>query len=198
VLLGTYHDLFTAAASCAAALTGLLFVALSVGRRNPAYGPEVVQQVRAAAALLAFNNTLVISLFSLVPGTNTGYPAITMGVIGSAFTAAAVRSIWTSESTRRQQMRQLGLVGLLLLIFGTEFVAGILILASPNSSAAELIGYAVVTSLIVGIARAWELIGDRDTGILASLAVLTGHPLIPDDDPDPGTAADPPPQPPRG
>ena len=33
----------------------------------------------------------------------------------------------------------------------------------------------MVSSLIVGIARAWELVGDRDTGVLASLAVLTGH-----------------------
>jgi hypothetical protein len=29
--------------------------------------------------------------------------------------------------------------------------------------------------LLVGVARAWELVGDRDTRILASIAVLTGH-----------------------
>jgi hypothetical protein len=29
--------------------------------------------------------------------------------------------------------------------------------------------------LFVGVARAWELVGDRDTRILASIAVLTGH-----------------------
>ena len=29
--------------------------------------------------------------------------------------------------------------------------------------------------LIIGIARAWELVGDRATGIIASIAVLTGH-----------------------
>jgi hypothetical protein len=29
--------------------------------------------------------------------------------------------------------------------------------------------------LIIGIARAWELVGDRDTGIIASIAVLSGH-----------------------
>ncbi len=38
-----------------------------------------------------------------------------------------------------------------------------------------MIGYALVTSLLVGIARAWELVGNRDTGIIASVAVLTGH-----------------------
>lgn len=30
-------------------------------------------------------------------------------------------------------------------------------------------------ALIIGIARAWELVGDRATGIIASIAVLTGH-----------------------
>jgi hypothetical protein len=29
--------------------------------------------------------------------------------------------------------------------------------------------------LIIGIARAWELVGDRDTGIIASIAVLSGR-----------------------
>jgi hypothetical protein len=43
-----------------------------------------------------------------------------------------------------------------------------------------VIGYALVTSGIVGLARAWELVGERDTGILASISVLTGR------DPGPG------------
>lgn len=39
----------------------------------------------------------------------------------------------------------------------------------------QVIGYALITSLIIGISRAWELIGDRDTGLAASIAVLRGH-----------------------
>jgi hypothetical protein len=39
----------------------------------------------------------------------------------------------------------------------------------------QLIGYALVTSLLVGIARAWELVGGVDTGIIASLVVLAGR-----------------------
>ena len=48
----------------------------------------------------------------------------------------------------------------------------------------QVIGYALITSVIVGIARAWELVGERDTGILASLAVLSGRPPDSDDVPD--------------
>src|SRR5215467_8372095 len=90
-------------------------------------GPPVIQQVRAAAALLAFINALVVCIFGLVPGTNVGYPAVVMGISGVVFTAAAVRSILSSPATPRQQWGQLGLVILLLVIFGTELAAGLIV-----------------------------------------------------------------------
>jgi hypothetical protein len=176
MLPAAYRELFTASAGSAAGLTGLLFVALSVSasRGKP---ERVIQQVRAAAALLAFINALAVSLFGLIPGTNVGYPAIALGVVGLLFTAAGVRSIFSSRSMLRLHWRrQAGLIALLLLIFGTELINGIGAVASPRDAApVQTIAYAVVASLLVGIARAWELVGDRDTGIVASIAVLTGH-----------------------
>src|SRR5260370_24005437 len=59
-----------------------------------------------------------------------------MGLIGTLFTAAAVRSIVSSQVPRRQQWHQLGLVVLLVLIFGTELVGGIVLLANAASSTA--------------------------------------------------------------
>jgi hypothetical protein len=184
VIFGDYRELFIAIAGSAGALTGLLFVAMSVAPRQVS-GPPVIQQIRAAAALLAFTNALAVALFGLVPDTNIGYPALTLGVIGILFTAAGVRSIRTSSSDHRRLLRQLGLVGLLrqlglmtllLLIFGTELANGIGVIADPGDvGPVQWIGYALVASLLVGIARAWELVGERDAGIVASLAVLTGH-----------------------
>ncbi len=174
---GAYRELFIAVAGAAAALTGLLFVALSVApRRVLVSGPPVIQQVRAAAALLAFVNALAVCLFGLVPGTNVGYPAVVLGIVGIVFTAAAVRSVLASTATAGQQVRQLELVILLLLIFGAELAGGVTVLAEPgNGGSVQTISYALVASLLVGIARAWELVGERDTGIVASLMVLTGH-----------------------
>jgi hypothetical protein len=193
VVFGTYRDLFAAIATTAGALTGLLFVALSVAPRGgPVAGPPVVRQVRAAAALLAFNNALAVSLFGLVPGTNIGYPALALGILGILFTAGAIRSVLSSRSTRNQQLRQLGLIGLLLLIFGTELVAGITVLAEPASSVSrQVIGYALITSLLVGIARAWELVGGRDTGLTASIAALTGRTRAPQAAADQGVGSSP-------
>jgi hypothetical protein len=176
MVVGGYRELFVAIAGSAATLTGLLFVALSVlPRRGTALGPAVILQVRTSAALLTFNNALAVSLFGLVPGTNVGIPSVVLGVIGIAFSAAAVRSIRTSGSPARQQLFQLELIALLLAIFGTELVSGIIAIADPRSEAVQVIGYALITSLIVGISRAWELIGDRDAGLAASVAVLLGH-----------------------
>jgi hypothetical protein len=183
VALATSHDLFAATAETAGALIGLLFVALSVAPRGgPSTGPPVIRQVRAAAALLAFTNGLAVSLFSLVPDTNTGYPAVVLGIIGVLYTAAAIRSIRMSRATQPQLFQQFELMGLLFLIFGAELISGIALVAAPSSSVAlEIIGYALVASLLVGVARAWELVGDRDTGIRASISVLIGRAPTPDD-----------------
>jgi hypothetical protein len=177
-----YREFFAAVATAAAGLTGLLFVAMSVAPRlrPDEEGVAVIQQVRAAAALVAFFNALAVPLFGLVPGMSVRFPAVVLGVSGLLFTAAGTRSVWSSPATAGRRARQLGLVFLLLLIFGTELVAGIVLLVnSHRSTPVELISVALVASLLVGVARAWELVGARDTGIIASLVVLSRHTPIP-------------------
>jgi hypothetical protein len=177
VVLGDYRDFLVAIAGAAGALTGLLFVAMSVAPRHPLNpGPAVIQQVRATAALLAFSNALAVSLFGLVPGNNLGYPAVVLGVIGILFTAAGIRSIHSSPSTLSQRRHQLGLITLLVLIFGAELGCGIVLIIAPGAIVpAQVISNALAASLLTGIGRAWELVGDRRTNITSSIAVLTGH-----------------------
>jgi hypothetical protein len=178
VVTGDLREFLAALAGSAGALTGLLFVALSVApRQSAALTTPVVRQVRASAALLAFTNALAVSLYGLVPDTNIGYAATALGVIGILFSAAGVRSMRSSMRTLRQMARQLSLILLLLLIFGVEVVCGVIVVAGARTDTPiHLIAYALVTSVIVGVSRAWELVGDRDTGLFASIAVLTGHP----------------------
>ncbi|HUD35298.1 MAG TPA: hypothetical protein VMR14_00270 [Streptosporangiaceae bacterium] len=177
MLTYTYRELFVAIAGCAGALTGLLFVALSVSPRHRSGSDRyVIQEVRAAAALLAFVNALAVSLFGLIPDLNVGYTAVTLGVSGVLFTAAALRSILASPHARHQWRNQAGLIFLLLVIFGAELVNGIEALVHPLSAGPlQGVSISLVASLIVGVARAWELVGDRDTGIMSSIAVLTGR-----------------------
>lgn len=59
------------------------------------------------------------------------------------FGSYRMRSILSSQSTQRQQLRQLGLITLLLLIFGTELVSGISLIADPRrGTPLQVIGYA--------------------------------------------------------
>jgi hypothetical protein len=198
VVLGAYRDLFGVVATSAATLTGLLFVAMSVANSRSRVHSPVVRQFRAAAALLAFTNALAVSLFALVPGTNIGYPAVVVGTIGVFFTGAGIRTTFTLSESAKQRRPQVYLIVLLLVTFGFELADGIdLIINSRQSGAVTTIGDILIASLLLGVARAWELVGEWDTGVVSSIALLIGHKSMieaPSDlDPSemPGTADEP-------
>ena len=177
LLTESYRELFTAVATCAAGLTGLLFVAISVTpREGKSSQPAVIHHVRAASALVAFTNALGVSLFGLVPGSSGGWAALTLGAIGIFFTAASVRSIVSSPDVSTQQaLGQAGLITVLFVAFGGQFACGIGLLSHDTAVFGPgFLGNTQIALLLIGIARAWELVGNRDTGILASLAVLAG------------------------
>src|SRR6202000_876603 len=103
--------------SAPAALTGLLFVPMSVTPRAASGRPRsVIHQVRSAAALLSFTNALGISLFGLVPNNNAGYPAGAFGIIGTLFTLASVRSILADTRARTRFLAQISLIAGLLAV----------------------------------------------------------------------------------
>jgi hypothetical protein len=186
MVTGDARDLFVAIASAAAALIGLLFVAITVTPRPAGGKPRsVIHQVRSAAALIAFTNALAVSLFGLVPDNNAGWPAAAIGVVGVLFTLASVRSMLSDPQARRQFVHQIALILALLAVFITEIVYGFKLLHDwHNRAALDTIDNVLIGSLLLGIARAWEFVGDRDTGLWASIAVLvTGrqrHLLSPD------------------
>jgi hypothetical protein len=177
LLTESYRELFTAVATCSAGLTGLLFVAISVGPREGVPDrPALIQQIRAASALVAFTSALSVSLFALVSVNSAGYSAITAGVIGILFIAASVRSILTSADVSGEQAwRQAGLIVLLFAAFGGELACGIGLISNDTVVfGPTFLSYVLIALLLIGIARAWELVGNRDTGVFASIAVLTG------------------------
>jgi hypothetical protein len=136
----------------------------------------VIREFRAAASLLAFTNAFAVSLFGLVPGTNIGYPVAILGVIGVFFTGAGVGTTLTLPRLQQRRRPQLALAVILLLTFGFELLNGIQLIANPHRSVAVgQIGDVLIASLLIGIARAWELVGERDTGIISSIALLVGH-----------------------
>ena len=187
---GDYRELFVVIATSAATLIGLLFVAVSVSKGRSQAHPPLIRQFRAAAALLAFTNPFAVSLFGLVPGTNIGYPAAIIGVIGVAFAAAGVRATVSLPSRLGHRRPQARLIVALLVVFGLQIGFGVVLIVRPYGvGALDHLGYVLVASLLIGVGRAWELVGDWDTGLFASVALLIGlHPPdqeLTNDEPEP-------------
>jgi hypothetical protein len=177
VVADNYRDLFVVIGTCAATLIGLLFVAMSITQEETASRPQEIREFRAAAALLAFINAFTVSLFGLVPGTNIGYPAVVVAGVGILFTAGGVRTIISLHLPRRQSRSQVSLLVVLLAVFGLQLGRGIQLLVDRrNAGAVAFVGDILIVSLLVGIGRAWEFVGQWDTGVLASIGRLIRHP----------------------
>jgi hypothetical protein len=152
----SWHDLFAASASAAAALTGLIFVAVSINlakilddRRLP---------TRAAETLTLLLGLLLLSVFILVPGQ-------ARTALGSEVSGLGLVIALVLVPRRRRVPRAAGepltwsLVPLLVILSGTipMIVAGISVLAGAGGGL-----YWLLPELILGftgaIVNAWILL----------------------------------------
>ena len=184
------RDFFLGSAGVAGALIGLLFVAISVSSGRLAQDEEgaPLHRVRAAAALTAFINALAVSLFALIPGHKIGPAAVTVGILGLLFVTAALLSLIRLQRRRREALRDaLFLVGLLI-AFVLQLIEGIVIIAAPDrSSAVNGIAVLVTVCFLIGITRAWELVGGPSFHVGSEVSAL----LLKDHQHDPADPADP-------
>lgn len=179
------HNLFVASAGVAGALIGLLFVAISVSSERLAREDAGAQlhRIRGAGALSAFTNALTVSLFALIPGHKIGPAAVVTAVLGLGFIAASHLSLIRLRHMHWRTLRE----GLFLLILAVTFVVqlaeGAEVIARPGSAGAvNTIAIVVVVCFLIGIARAWELIGGPSIGITHEVAALVRRPKRPADD----------------
>jgi hypothetical protein len=173
------RDFFVASGSAAGTLIGLLFVAISVAseRLRQREAGAQLHRIGAAAALTAFTNALAVSLFALIPGHKIGPAATAVAAGGLAFVAAALLSLYRIRRVRWAALRH----GLLLLGLAVTFVVqltqGIDVITQPgDSGAVNTIAVLVIVCFLIGIARAWALIGGPSIGITREVtAIFRNH-----------------------
>jgi hypothetical protein len=168
------HDLFVASAGVAGALIGLLFVALTIAYdRVTGDDPDHVHRLRATAALTAFTNALSVSLFGLLPGVELGGTALVVGVFGLIFVTASLLSLRRVQHGRVGIPRDaLFLVSLFVVFAFQLFFAAELISRPARAGAARGVGVLVIVCFLIGIGRAWELVGGPSIGIAFELGAL--------------------------
>ncbi len=171
------HEFFAASAGVAGALIGLLFVAISVAPER-VLGPDAqeVHAVRASATLTAFSNALTVSLFALIPGFNAGGAAIVVAIIGLVFVlAGTLRLIPALQDKIARPFELTFLVGLLV-VFILQLLAGIKLDGHPRDMGSlHTICVLVVICFLIGIIRAWELVGGPHVGLFGSILGLRGR-----------------------
>jgi len=172
VVPADFHDFFTASAGVAGALIGLLFVAISVAAERLAHAEASGQlhRIRARAAFISFTNALSVSLFALLPGEKIGVTSLIVAFIGLLFVTASLLSL---IRLRWPTVRDGFFLAGLAATFIYQFVAGLSVAIQPgDSGSVDAIAILVIVSFIIGISRAWELIGGPSIGIGHEVAAL--------------------------
>jgi hypothetical protein len=172
------HDFFVASTSVAGALIGLLFVAISVSAERLARETAATQahRIRASAALTAFANTLVVSMFALIPGQRVGLTALVVAIVGLLFVLASLLSLIRLRLRWSAFSDLFFLVGLAVVLV-IQLDEGLTVIGQPrNTNAVETIATLVVVCALLGIARSWELIGGPEIGLWHEFGVLVRRP----------------------
>jgi hypothetical protein len=197
VPLATFHDFFTACATVAGALIGLLFVAISVSPGKTT-GPRasVEHQATAGAAFTALVNTLVFSLVALLPGGDLGLAVAILA--GSGLASTVSLAVLLYRRGHRERVRRFSQVVLLvppLALYALQLANGIGLAGSPGkTSLISSQGGLAIVFFVYAIARAWQLVGARDPGMgltVTSLARRVAERHLLDDEPAPEPDAEP-------
>jgi hypothetical protein len=171
VTTATAHEFFAASASVAGALIGLLFVAISVAPER-VLGPDAseVHGVRAAATLTAFTNALTVSLFGLIPGYSVGAAATAVAAAGMLFIVRALIGVAPGWRAKRVRLRDFSFLIGLIVVFVIQLIAAIELDGNrADMGSLHTICILVVVCFLIGIERAWELVGGPSFRLFGAL-----------------------------
>jgi hypothetical protein len=151
-----WHDLFIAVAGAAAALTGLIFVAVSINLKQILEYPGL--PTRAVETLSILTGLLIMSVLMLVPGENRqalGAQLLALGGIGGGY--MVIRRLRLPR--KKDDPLTWAVVPVVVVVAGTAPMvpAGISLLAGGGGGLYWLVGE-IILGFVGAILNAWILL----------------------------------------
>jgi hypothetical protein len=151
-----WSDLFVATAGAAAALAGLVFVAVSINLERILALPGIPK--RALQTVLMLLIVVVISIVALLPGQDHIALGVELLVVGAGYVAALVLTSRGSLPTRDQP--RTWLVGRLFMLGlgAVPLLVGAFSVLAESGGGLYWIGAGIVGAIGGGVANAWVLL----------------------------------------
>ncbi|HTZ63570.1 MAG TPA: hypothetical protein VMB51_05655 [Solirubrobacteraceae bacterium] len=150
-----WTELFVASAGASAALTGLLFVAVSVNLERILQFPGLPE--RALQTLLLLLSAVLISLICLIPGQSTTALGIELVVVGVCFGAAITRTTIDTLPGAREHERAAFHIALLLPGTAPAVIGGISLLLGTGGGLYWIVA-GVLGAIAAASVNAWVLL----------------------------------------
>jgi hypothetical protein len=127
--------------------------------------------------MTAFTNALTVSLFALIPGLNVGGAATAVSIVGLVFVLSALLRLLPTLRDRTTGLLEISFLAGLLAVFVIQLIAGLDLDSHPRDlGSVRTICILVVVCFLIGIARAWELVGAPHVGLWSSLRGVRAAP----------------------
>lgn len=151
-----YTPYFTATATAAGVLIGLLFVSVSLRPETIfGHGAEAAGRAQAGSAFTGLVNSLFISLVALIPQAGVGGVSVALAVASAVGTLRLHREL--SGQARHPVMLALSLASYLF-----QLSVGLAIIVSPPSrTLTDCVAYLMIGQIAVALSRAWALLEGR-------------------------------------
>ncbi len=163
-----FSSFFVTCATAAAALIGLLFVAVSIApEATVAEKAPVERQAVAASAFTALVVAFFISVAAQIPHTNIGVAVVIAGLVGVLNTFTWLRIMARAKLRRTTLLRGLAMVAISAGVYIDVAWQGAQLAAHPSGvGSLYVLDWLLIAIFGIGLVRAWELLGVRRYGIL--------------------------------
>jgi hypothetical protein len=157
-------NFFTVSAGIGATLIGLIFVSVSIAPEQTVMeGAPIEKQAVAASSFSALLNGFFISLFALIPVASSFISAaFAMSLVGLSTIILLSWSLFKHPGSWQNVLRRSSIILIGVVLYAIELYQSIVLTLTPSNTAAVYsVAYLIGIGYVMGLLRAWQLIGAR-------------------------------------